>query len=254
MINSSESLFVKKEQSIAWLTFAHPKGNCLTKSLLTRLAQSFDELSKDATIKAIVVQSEGEKTFCSGAALHELLAVSNLEEATDFFSGFAQLLNAMRTCTKVIVGSVQGKSVGGALGLIAACDYVLASEDAAIKLSELSIGIGPFVIAPALERKIGISAFTQLSLDAKHWQNAYWAKDKGLFHRVFDNQKELTKGVQDFTQDLSSYSYEALSALKKCFWEAPDTKHWETLLFERAKITASLALSAETQEKLKNFK
>ncbi len=253
MTTTSESLYTRKEQHIAWLTFAHPKGNCLTKNLLARLANSFNELSKNTTIKAIVIQSEGEKAFCSGASLHELLEVKNLEEAIAFFSGFALLLNAMRKCEKVIIGSVQGKSVGGALGLIAACDYVLATEDAAVKLSELSIGIGPFVIAPALERKIGVSAFSQLSLDTKHWQNAYWAKEKGLFNRVFENQKELSVAVNHFTQDISSYSFEALLALKKCFWGA-DTQHWEKLLFERAKITASLALSDETQEKLKRFK
>lgn len=246
------SLYAKIDGKVATVEFGHPAGNSFTAELLNRLVKELDQLSNNDAITVIVLKSEGERAFCGGASFDELLAVSNLEEGKVFFSGFAHVINAMRTCKKVIVGRVQGKTVGGGLGLAAACDYVYASEAAAIRLSELSIGIAPLVIAPAVERKIGTAALSELSLAPTEWKSAYWAQEKGLFSKVFDSLKELDKELDFFANKLSGYNPEALYEWKKVLWNQTD--HWDELLLERAGITGKLVLSDFTKKSLSKFK
>jgi len=194
---------------IATITFSHPQSNSFPTDLLQKLVDTFDRLSIDDTVKVIVLQSEGNKAFCAGASFDELIAIDDMESGKTFFSGFANLINAMRKCSKLIIGRIHGKSVGGGVGIAAACDYCFATEASDIKLSELSIGIGPFVIAPALERKMGIAALCELSLDAKSWKIAYWAQKKGLFNTVYENTRDLDNGIDILTQQLSQYNPEA---------------------------------------------
>lgn len=246
------SLYVKTENHITTIEFGHPASNSFPSILLDRLADAFDELSKNTETYLIILKSEGKKAFCAGASFDELLAITNLEEGKQFFSGFAKVINAMRTCQKPIIGRIHGKTVGGGVGLAAACDYCFATEAAAIKLSEISIGIGPFVIEPAVTRKIGIAAFETLSWDPTQWQSAYWAKDKGLYSRVFENQKELDEGITFLTEKLAQYNPNALSQLKKTNWQKTD--HWQELLAERAAISGELVLSEFTKKALLKFK
>lgn len=246
------SLYTKIENQIATVEFGHPASNSFTLELLNRLTAELNKLSDNDSVTVILLKSEGEKAFCAGASFDELLQVSNLEEGEVFFSGFANVINAMRRCKKVIVGRVQGKAVGGGVGLISACDYVFAVEAASVKLSELSIGIAPLVIAPAVERKIGIAAISELSLAATEWKNAHWAQEKGLYARVFENIADLDKEVDFFMQKLSTYNPSALTEWKKVLWNTTD--HWDALLPERAKITGTLALSGFTKKALEKFK
>ncbi|MGB3149940.1 MAG: enoyl-CoA hydratase/isomerase family protein, partial [Maribacter sp.] len=185
------SLYAKTDGKVAIVEFGHPASNSFTAELLDRLTKELNKLSENDSVSVIVLKSEGDSAFCAGASFDELMAVSNQEESKIFFSGFAHVINAMRKCTKVIVGRVQGKIVGGGVGLAAACDYVFATEASALRLSELSIGIAPLVIAPAVERKIGTAAISELSLAPTEWKNAYWAKEKGLFSKVFDDINTL---------------------------------------------------------------
>lgn len=245
------SLYTSIQGNIATIEFGHPASNSFPSELLDRLAKEFKILSDNNSVAIIVLKSEGEKAFCAGASFDELIAIENLEQGKQFFAGFANVINAMRVCTKLIVGRVQGKTVGGGVGLAAACDYVLATEAAAIKLSELTIGIGPFVIAPAVERKIGLAAFSELTLEATHWKNAYWAKEKGLYAKVLENTKELDIALDHFTQKLASYNTQALLAMKKVLWE--QTEHWGDLLLERAKTSGALVLSEATKKALAKF-
>ena len=245
------SLFTNIQQKVATIEFGHPASNSFPSELLARLTNELNSLSKNNEVAVIILKSEGEKTFCAGASFDELIAIKNLEEGKQFFSGFANVINAMRTCGKIIIGRVQGKAVGGGLGLAAACDYVLATEFASIKLSELTIGIGPFVIAPAIERKMGIAALSELTLDATSWKNAYWAKEKGLYAQVFETIKELDFEVNLLASKLASYNPEALASMKKILWE--NTQHWDELLTQRAAITGELVLSEFTKNALANF-
>ncbi len=246
------SLYTKIDNQIATIEFGHPASNSFVSELLDRLAKEFEKLSDNDAINTIILKSEGERAFCAGASFDELIAVSNLEEGKIFFSGFAHVINAMRKCKKVIVGRVQGKTVGGGVGLVAACDYVFATEKASIRLSELTIGIAPFVIAPAVERKIGISGLSELSLSPTEWKTAYWAQEKGLFFKVFDDLKELDKELDYFTNNLSQYNPQALEDWKKVLWE--NTDHWDSLLIDRAAITGKLVLSKFTKTALEKFK
>jgi len=240
------------ENKVATLSFFHPSSNSFPSELLNRLINEIKRLGKDDLVHVIILQSEGDKTFCAGASFDELLAIKNIEEGKQFFSGFANLINAMRTCPKIIIGRAQGKAVGGGVGILAATDYCFATEAADIKLSELSIGIGPFVIAPAIERKIGVSALSELSLDAKNWKTAYWTKEKGLFAKVFENIRDMDESIGFLSQNLTSYNLEALNAIKKILWK--DTDHWGSLLIERAAISGALVLSDFTVKALNNFK
>ena len=194
------SLFTSIENGIATIEFGHPASNSFPSELLSRLTNELQKISDNNEVLVIVLKSEGNRVFCAGASFDELVAISNLEEGKAFFSGFADVINAMRTCKQLIVGRIQGKTVGGGVGLAAACDYVLATEKASIKLSEVTIGIGPFVIAPAVERKIGLAGFSELSLDATSWKTAYWAKEKGLFANVFETLDELDTEVDLLTR------------------------------------------------------
>ena len=246
------SLYVKVENGIGSITFGHPNSNSLPSTLLSRIAKAFEDLGNDAAAKVILFQSEGEKAFCAGAALNELINIQNETEGEVFFSGFANVINAMRKTGKFVVGRVQGKTVGGGVGLVGACDYVFATEAASVKLSEISIGIGPFVIEPTLSRKMGVAALSQLSIDATHWQNAYWAKDKGLFSQVFENKKDMDESLNILLSKLASYNTSSMKALKESFWKG--TEHWDQLLIERAQMSGKLVLSSETQKALAKFK
>ncbi|WP_461532584.1 enoyl-CoA hydratase/isomerase family protein [Sinomicrobium sp.] len=246
------SLYTKIENHVATVEFGHPSSNAFPLELLERLQKEFELLSNNEEVYVIVLKSEGEKAFCAGASFDELLAIGNREEGTRFFNGFAGVINAMRKCDKPIVGRVQGKAVGGGVGLIAACDYVLAVEAAAVKLSELTIGIGPFVIAPAVERKMGKAGLAELALAPEQWMSAYRAKDKGLYARVFDKMSELDRELDIYTAKLASYNPKALKEMKKTLWEG--TSHWDQLLSSRAEISGELVLSEFTRKALEKFR
>ncbi|MGB5666405.1 MAG: enoyl-CoA hydratase/isomerase family protein [Maribacter sp.] len=246
------SLYTKLENKVAIVEFGHPASNSFVAELLVRLTDELNRLSENDTISIIILKSEGDRAFCGGASFDELLAIKNLQEGKIFFSGFANVINAMRNCKKVIIGRVQGKTVGGGVGLAAACDYVFASLEASVRLSELTIGIAPLVIAPAVERKIGKAALSEMSLSPTEWKNAYWAKEKGLFAKVFDSIKEMDKELEIFAQKLSTYNPDALQEWKKVLWEGTD--HWNKLLTDRAAITGKLVLSEFTKNALSKFK
>lgn len=246
------SLYTSIQNNIATIEFGHPASNSFPSELLARLAKEFDILSNNKDVLIIVLKSEGDRAFCAGASFDELVAIDNLKEGKEFFSGFANVINAMRRCTKLIIGRIQGKTVGGGVGLVAACDYALATEHASIKLSEFTIGIGPFVIAPAVKRKIGVDGLATLTLEATSWKNAYWAKEKGLYARVFEHISDLDKDLDFFTEKLANYNPEALKEMKAALWEG--TEHWEELLIERAETSGKLVLSEFTKNALAKFK
>ncbi|MBL7471316.1 enoyl-CoA hydratase/isomerase family protein [Robertkochia sediminum] len=247
------SLYTHVQNGVATIEFGHPASNSFPGVLLERLCKALDECSENPEARIVILKSEGEKAFCAGASFDELLAVTDAESGKAFFSGFANVLLAMRRCKKPIVGRVQGKTVGGGVGIIAACDYALATEAASVKLSELSIGIGPFVIAPAIERKAGVGALAEMSLAPTEWKTAYWAQEKGLFAKVLPNIAELDKEMELFTEKLASCNPEALVEMKKALWEG--TPNWDPLVYDRAAVSGRLVLSDFTKnalEKLRN--
>src|SRR6185295_12335011 len=219
MINKVSNGHVKSElhNGITTIEFFHPQSNSLPLKILDELAQTIHRAGNDDETKLIILTSAGEKVFCSGASFDEMAAIQNAEQGLQFFSGFAHVINAMRTCPKFIIARVQGKCVGGGVGLVAASDYVIATEQAEIKLSELAVGIGPFVVGPAVERKIGASAFAQLSIDATMWRNADWARRKGLFAEVHADVPGMDESIGRLAETLSHSSPEAMAELKKVF-------------------------------------
>lgn len=249
--NQNGSLQTTFQSAVATVKFGHPASNSFPRELLDRLTAEINSLSRNETISVIVLQSEGSKVFCSGASFDELLQVENEEQGMQFFSGFAHLLNAMRNCSKIIVGRIQGKAVGGGVGIIAACDYAFGTPESPVKLSELAIGIGPFVIEPAVSRKIGKTAMTEMTLAAHEWKSASWAFEKGLFSAIHE-AINLDVAIETFVLKLSSYNPEALCEMKKIIWEG--TENWESLLIERAAITGKLVLSDFTKSALLQFK
>lgn len=238
------------KNAIGFITFFHPAGNSFPSKQLEKLVSIINELDAHSEVQIIVLQSEGN-TFCAGASFDELLQITDVTSGEKFFSGFANVINAMRTCSKLIIGKAQGKAVGGGVGLLAACDYIIATPEAAIKLSELTIGIGPFVIEPAVSRKIGKTAMSELALTANEWKDAKWAFEKGLYSQLA-TKETLEEVTLTLATQLASYNPDALRAFKNVFWEG--TSHWETLLPERAKISGELVLSNFTKNALKAFK
>lgn len=239
-------------QGIRSIEFFHPQSNSLPGYLLDELARAITDAGMDGHSKVIILQSAGEKAFCAGASFDELAAIRTEEEGLKFFSGFAKVINAMRNCPQFIIGRVQGKCVGGGLGLAAAADYTIATEAAMVKLSELAIGIGPFVVGPAVEKKIGLSAFSQLAIDAGSWRDAQWAGRKGLFMEVYPTIAAMDESISKLATTLKQYNPEAMTAMKKIFWK--NTEDWDLLLMERAAISGSLVLSDFTKAAIKKFK
>lgn len=246
--------YVKSElhQGVKTIEFFHPRSNSLPGKLLHDLAAAITHAGEDPEARLILLRSAGEGAFCAGASFDELTAIKTEAEGLQFFSGFALVINAMRTCPKLIIGRIQGKCVGGGVGLAAAVDYAIATEAADIKLSELAVGIGPFVVGPAVERKIGNSAFSQLAIDATMWRNAEWARRKGLFAELYPDTAALDEAVRRLAGHLVNSSPEAMAEIKKICWKG--TEHWESLLMERAAISGRLVLSDFTKNAIAAFK
>ncbi|HVZ57009.1 MAG TPA: enoyl-CoA hydratase/isomerase family protein [Chitinophagaceae bacterium] len=253
MIQQVQEGYVRVEThgGITTVEFFHPQSNSLPGKLLDELAQTIHHAGNDDQTRVIVLRSAGQKAFCAGASFAELAAIRNEEEGSRFFNGFAQVINAMRICPKLIIGRIHGRCVGGGVGLAAAVDYAIATEEADIKLSELAIGIGPFVVGPAVERRIGTSAFGQLAIDATMWRNADWARKKGLFAELHPSPDSLDESVSRLANTLMHSSPRAMAELKRVLWAG--TEHWDTLLAERAAISGRLVLSDFTRRAIETF-
>jgi methylglutaconyl-CoA hydratase len=249
----SESGYVQSsfQHQVTTIEFYHPAQNSLPGHLLSELVRQIETAGVDDNTILIVLKSAGDRTFCAGASFTELSAIEDYEAGHRFFMGFANVINAIRKCPKIVIGRVHGKAVGGGVGLAAACDYCMATKYASIRLSELAVGIGPFVIGPAVERKIGLSAFSQMALNATEWQTAEWGKQKGLFTEAFESTEQLDAYINHFSADLVKKNPEALRLLKKVFWEG--TEHWDSLLAERAGMSGQLILSEFAKNAIMSF-
>jgi len=251
-MSENGAITVEIKNNIGTIEFHHPKGNSLPSDLLRELAQKITEVGNNSNAHVIVLKSKGDGAFCGGASFDELVAIDNADEGKRFFMGFALVLNAMRTCPKLIIVRVQGKAVGGAVGVAAAGDYTFAHESSSVKLSELALGIGPFVVGPAVQRKIGSSAFSTLSVDAASWYSAEWAREKGLYAKVLETHEELDRSVDELAHSLANSSPTAMKELKAVLWKSTD--HWDSLLEQRAEISGKLVLSDYTRDFIAEFK
>lgn len=251
---SMNEAYVKSEfhKGITIIEFFHPQSNSLPAAILNDLAKAIHEAGLNVDTKVIILQSAGDKAFCAGASFDELKAIKTKEEGLQFFSGFAKVINEMRKCPKFIIGRIHGKCVGGGVGLAAAVDYAIATENAEIKLSELAVGIGPFVVGPAVERKMGTSVFSQLAIDATNFRNADWARRKGLFAEMHPTVESMDDSVNRLAERLQRSNPQAMAEMKKIFWKG--TEHWDQLLPERAAISGNLVLSDFTKQAIEKFK
>lgn len=243
---------LKIKKGVGHLEFFHPAQNSLPSNLLAELTRTINLAGEDDRVKLIVLQSGGDRTFCAGASFNELVAIEDEETGKLFFSGFANVINAMRKCPKFILGRIHGKAVGGGVGLAAATDYCLATQHAQIKLSELTLGIGPFVVGPAVQRKLGLSALSQMTIDASTFFSAEWARQKGLYMQVFDSTEALDLAIGTLAEELATYSPRAMAEIKTMFWRG--SEDWDQLLAQRAKVSGRLVLSEFTKNKLRAYK
>tara|TARA_B100000902_G_scaffold101446_1_gene103760 strand:- start:298 stop:1053 length:756 start_codon:yes stop_codon:yes gene_type:complete len=246
------SVTLEIKDSIGTIEFFHPQSNSLPSNVLEKLTQTIEKCGKDDNIKVIILKSKGDRVFCAGASFDELSNISNFNEGKSFFMGFANVINACRKCPKIIICRVQGKAVGGGVGMACAGDYCFATKFASIKLSELAVGIGPFVVGPAVERKSGLSAYSTLSINATKWFDANWAREKGIYSEVFDSNHEMDNAINLLTNELIKSNPEAMKKLKEVFWL--NTSDWDELLEERAKYSGQLVLSEFTKKAIDKFK
>ena len=240
------------EDGVASIEFFHPMSNSLPSKLLSELAAAITEAGSNEAVKVIVLRSAGERAFCAGASFDELISIQDLDQGKKFFSGFANVINAMRKCPKLIVGRVHGKAVGGAVGLASAVDYCFATKFASVKLSELAVGIGPFVVGPAVERKVGLSAMSELAINATEWRDAQWAHQKGLYYHLHDTVAEMDQAIAELVERLKGFNPEAMRQLKEVFWQG--CENWDQLLADRAAISDELVLSEFTRNAINAFK
>ncbi len=240
------------ENGIGTIEFFHPQSNSMPSSQLKNLVEEINNLGKNEEAKVIILKSGGEKAFCAGASFDELISIQDFETGKTFFSGFANVINAMRKSPKLIIARIHGKAVGGGVGIACAADYTFATENASVKLSELAVGIGPFVIGPVVEKKIGTSAFAQLAINATEFYSAEWAQEKSMYQDVYKTPEEMDAEIQILAEKLATSNPEAMSQLKKIFWKG--TEHWDDLLAERAGISGNLVLSDFTVNAINSFK
>jgi len=246
------SVRISRDAGIGTLEFFHPAANSLPGALLAQLVSGVEELGTDPEVRVIILKSHGVRTFCAGASFSELASISDIESGHRFFMGFAHVINAMRKCPKIIIGMVQGKTVGGGVGLAAATDYCLGTRSACIRLSELAIGIGPFVVGPAVERRLGKAAYAQLAINAKEWFRAEWALDKGFYASLYEDYENLEDGAYLLAKELSAYSPEAMKRLKEVLWA--DATDWDELLHSRARISGELVLTDFAQQTISDIR
>jgi methylglutaconyl-CoA hydratase len=239
-------------KGVCTIEFGHPMSNSLPGHLLRKLATAITEAGEDSGVKVIVIRSSGDRAFCAGASFDELMGINDMGTGREFFSGFAGVINAIRKAPKFVICRVQGKAVGGGVGVAAAADHTFATAHADIKLSELAVGIGPFVVGPAVERKVGKSGFMQLTIDATSWRSAGWAEQKGLYTSLHDTADEMDASITQLTDRLAMSSPEAMAMLKRVFWEGTD--HWDELLAERAEMSGRLVLSDFSRSAIARFK
>jgi methylglutaconyl-CoA hydratase len=250
----TEEPYVRSEmtkEGLLEITFFHPKSNSLPSDIIAELVEAINRAGKDENVRVIILKSGGDRAFCAGANFSELVAISDFPAGKRFFMGFANVINACRKCPKLIIGRVHGKAVGGGVGIAAAVDYCLATEQAAVKLSELNVGIGPFVVGPAVERKIGLSAMSQMTINANEFHPAEWAREKGLYAQVFENTSQLDTAVDHLAGFLLATNPEAQRLLKQVFWQGG--ADWDELLEQRAELSARLVLSDFTKEALAKY-
>jgi len=248
----NEYVKLKIENGIGTIEFFHPQSNSLPSHVLNKLSETITAAGKNDEVKVIILRSGGDRAFCAGASLDELMAIEDESQGKQFFSGFANFINVARKCPKFIIGRVQGKAVGGGVGMASSMDYCFATKYAFVKLSELAIGIGPFVVGPPIERKIGLAAFSQLSINATEWHSAQWAKEKGLFAEVYETAEEMDVAIQTLAEKLASSNPDSMRGLKQVMWEGMD--HWDNLLLERAAMSGRWVLSDFTRKTLSRLK
>lgn len=239
------------ENNIGTIEFFHPKGNSLPGNILKDLTSVIHEASEDPSNQVVVLRSGGDGAFCAGASFDELCNISNADEGKEFFMGFANVINAMRTCPKMILCRIHGKAVGGGIGITAASDFSVAMKGSSIKLSELSLGIGPFVVGPAVGRKLGNSGFATLAMDSETWYDSEWALANGLYNKLVNSIDELDKEVERLAKNLSESNPNALRNLKDIMWQS--TGHWSATLEQRAEISGELVLSQHTRKFIAEF-
>jgi methylglutaconyl-CoA hydratase len=246
--------YIKSEvlDGLASIEFYHPLSNSLPSRLLSQLAEAITRAGENDEVKVILLRSAGERAFCAGASFDELISIQDLEQGKKFFSGFANVINAMRKCPKFIIGRVHGKAVGGAVGLASSVDYCFATRQASVKLSELAVGIGPFVVGPAVERKIGLSGMSELAINATEWRSADWAHQKGLYYHLHESAEEMDQEIAALIERLKGFNPEAMKQLKEAFWQG--SEHWDALLAERAAVSGKLVLSDFTRNAINAFK
>lgn len=253
-MTTNQDAFVQTQvmNGIAHVEFFHPASNSLPGHILRALAEAIEKAGQNPEARVIVLRSAGQSAFCAGASFDELIAIENEGQGQTFFSGFAMVINAIRKAPKFVIGRIHGKAVGGGVGLAAACDYALATSKSAVKLSELAVGIGPFVVGPAVERKTGTAAFSAMAIDATEWRSAEWAHACGLFAEIHNDVDQLDAAIARLASQLSKSNPEAMAMLKQIFWSG--TEHWDTLLLERAAMSGKLVLSQFTRNAIEQFK
>ena len=237
---------------ITTIEFYHPQSNSLPGRLLDALTHEVHGAGNDPLTRVIILRSAGSKAFCAGASFDEFMAIQNADQGFLFFSGFAHLINAIRKCPQFVIARIHGRCVGGGVGIAAAADYAIAVDGADVKLSELALGIGPFVVGPAVERRIGLSAFSALAIDATMWRDAEWARKRGLYTELHQELTQMDESIDRLARTLAHSSPEAMALLKAIFWKG--TEHWDQLLVERATISGRLILSEFSRTALHNFR
>ena len=236
---------------IGTITFCHPKGNSLPGALLQRMADAVEWLGKDSAARVIVLRSDGTGPFCAGASFDELMDISDAEQGEEFFSGFARVILAMIRAPKFVLVRVHGRTAGGGVGIAAAGDYTFATKTASVKLSELTVGIGPFVVGPVIKRRIGNGPYAAMSVDAD-WRDAEWGERHGLYARIFNDVASMDAAINGLAGTLAASNPEAMQTMKRVFWEGTD--HWDTLLAERARMSGTLVLSEFTRASIAKFR
>ena len=254
MTNNNHVLLRQNDNGIAELILNRPEvHNAFDDQIIESLISQLEHVDTNDNIRVLILRSNG-KNFSAGADLAWMkrMAKNSHQENLQDAGRLAKLMERLNNLSKPTIGLVQGAAYGGAVGLAACCDIVIASEDAQFCLSEVKIGLIPAVISPYVVRAIGERQSRRFFLTAEAF-SANTAKTFGLVHEVVATADLFDDACARITATLRRNSPQGMRAAKDLIFAVSSKVIDQTVIDDTAKRIADIRVSTEGQEGLSSF-
>jgi len=249
---SYETLLVNVRDGVATVTLNRPQArNALNQTMIRELREALATLDANPEARVIVLRGAGDRAFCAGADLKGMFHGGPILEAREQYAGLAGILEAMPRMRTSVIGQVHGYALAGGCGLAAACDIVVASEDAVFGLPEIKLGLLPLMVLAPILRAASPKRVLQLVLSGAELP-AREALAMGLVTQVVP-RAGLDATVQRLAETLAGYSSGTLAIAKEAFYNALELPYGQALSYLRDLLTI-VARSEDAQEGIAAFR